>query len=299
MKGVSIKDIESVMLSDAKPGDIRPDPSVYDPMMATHWTPLEAIVWIATRDVNVVRDVAPFFRANWVIWKRKVQDYPYDEDGNWSPFLPGTLTARTRLIWRQCPVRPACFCDAAKQWPGVGAARADLWSKLSQGRIAASGLKGRIQFDGAEYSLDQEAMRPLDAERQEIDARNWTDLHMPSDTPRALSEGPMGLNESRALNAVRLFDWKCDGPDAVRSARGVLYFDVRLPATQILAEWELRNSLDELLLAEANRKGGTIGQKNAEQIARTHGFLEKREEIISRIKALNIDGKQGRKSVAR
>jgi hypothetical protein len=40
----------------------KPPPSIFDPMTATSWTPLQAIVWIATRDINQVREVAEEFR---------------------------------------------------------------------------------------------------------------------------------------------------------------------------------------------------------------------------------------------
>lgn len=238
MKGVSRKSLDDLMTSETRPDDERPGAYVYDPMKATHWTPLEAIVWIATRDADQVREVAPVFRQNWLIWKRVVQDYPYDERGNYSPVLPGTREARTRLKWRQRPIGPARFREEALRCADIRPARDELWARLSSGQLTASGLRGRIQFDGANYSLDDEALRPVTAARQEIRGHEWADLHPPGDAPRALSEGPMSLNESRALQAVRLFDREYDGPDVVRSARGVLYFDVRLPAREIVRTWQ-------------------------------------------------------------
>jgi hypothetical protein len=54
------------------------------------------------------------------------------------------------------------------------------------------------------------------------------------------------------------------------------------------------------LLAEANQEvDGKVAVKRAERIARSNGFLDRREELEARLVRLNIKGKQGRKAAAK
>lgn len=300
MSGPSLKSIESIVTLNAKPNDFRPEPSAYEPMVATHWTLLEAIVWVATRESNKVREVAPQYRNNWITWRLVTQDYPYDEQGNFAPFLPGTTQGRTRKIWRPTPVGHATFRDVASGLASIHMARKELWSELASGKIVATGIPGLIRYDDEaacqnRLLLDLAAMRPLEARRGEIPKFEWSDLHMPGDEPRKLSEGPMTLDESFVMGAVRQFDREEDGPDRVRSERGIVYSGVCLLASDVLGEWQSRDTLDAVLLAAANLCGGKLTQAAAVEIARQRGVFTTREQVRERLKTLGIEDKQGRK----
>lgn len=104
------------------------DPT-FDPNSCFDWTPLQAIAWIATRDKDRVRAVSPEARRRTVVWSAS---------SNVADLSHPSFSLLDDIS------------QAAEQ------ARADLWARLRQGEIQASGLNAagapRVAINSLEWA---------------------------------------------------------------------------------------------------------------------------------------------------
>lgn len=104
----------------------RPDPSAFDPMTRPSWTPLQAVAWIAYRDVEKVRDASAEFRAQWSVWREVAEP-----DDDW--------TQPKRGSWLE-PVPAASFLESFDDDALAEAKEADLIASLIAGDVTCSGF---------------------------------------------------------------------------------------------------------------------------------------------------------------
>jgi hypothetical protein len=199
----------------------KPPLSIFDPMTATSWTPLQAIVWIATRDINQVREVAEEFRKAWTIWKAVKTD---------DPDPAAIMSGKLYHGWRLSMINQSTFREAAAGRREIYQARDELWERLIRGDISATGVARR----------DKDAPH----KRVAIPPSDWLDLHFPGDAwvksqrliffDRSLADGcACALQEAAAF----------DCPDRVQSDYGISsYWGVRIMRGDILALWPAENA---------------------------------------------------------
>jgi hypothetical protein len=202
-----------------RPFAAKPEPSIFDPMTAASWTPLQAIVWIATRDINHVREVAEEFRKAWLFWKAvKVDD----------PDPIAVVSGKVCHGWRLDMMKPARFREAAAGCPAIYGARDELWDQLINGAILATGFE--LAADGGAKV----------GKRVTIPSADWIDLHFPGDDRIKWASRSVFFHPTLPGLHARMLqeDTSFDGPDRVRSETGVAYFAVRILRTDILEQWK-------------------------------------------------------------
>jgi hypothetical protein len=198
-----------------RPFAAKPEPSIFDPMTAASWTPLQAIVWIATHDINHVREVAEEFRKAWLFWKAVKVDDPDPIE---------VVSGKECHGWRLDMMKPARFREAAAGCPAIYGARDELWAQLINGAILATGFELAAD-SGAEVG-----------KRVTIPPADWIDLHFPGDDRIKCASRSVFFHPTLPGLHARMLqeDTSFDGPDRVRSETGVAYFAVRILRTDIL-----------------------------------------------------------------
>jgi hypothetical protein len=246
-----------------RPFAAKPEPSIFDPMTAASWTPLQAIVWIATRDINHVREVAEEFRKAWLFWKAvKVDD----------PDPIAIVSGKVCHGWRLDMMKPARFREAAAGCPAIYGARDELWDQLINGAILATGI---------ELAADSGAKV---GKRVTMPSADWIDLHFPGDDRIKCASRSVFFHPTLSGLHARMLqeDTSFDGPDRVRSETGVAYFAVRILRTDILEQWKEpgtatigRPSLKEgaagAMWPRTATSPGAIAASDAGQIKRRRG----------------------------
>jgi hypothetical protein len=246
-------------------------PSIFEPMTAFAWTPLQAILWIETRDINQVREVAEEFRRVWTVWRKVKRDDPDPascvagkQHHRWriammkqatfceiAARLPGIYHAKDKLWsgkqhhrWRIAMMKQATFCEIAARLPGIYHAKDKLWSDLSSGAIIATGLLG-----------DREP-------RIAIPANEWIDLDFPGGD-KVKSERRAFFDPGHAYSyfQTRQDDLSFDSPDRVRTERGVAYFrcaDIARGYFEAMASFQRgkRASREETRTKTGSRRAG-------------------------------------------
>jgi hypothetical protein len=210
-------------------------PSIFEPMTAFAWTPLQAILWIETRDINQVREVAEEFRRVWTVW-RKVKRA--------DPDPASCVAGKQHHRWRIAMMKQATFCEIAARLPGIYHAKDKLWSDLSSGAIIATGLLG-----------DREP-------RIAIPANEWIDLDFPGGD-KVKSERRAFFDPGHAYSyfQTRQDDLSFDSPDRVRTERGVAYFrcaDIARGYFEAMASFQRgkRASREETRTKTGSRRAG-------------------------------------------
>jgi hypothetical protein len=140
----------------------RPPISIFDPMQAPSWTLLMAVVWVAYRDIERVRDVSDEFRKHWMEWKRLMDIEKISVKGakgamlNIAPIEPASFEGA--FLKELYELEQAGFDASDVNRQRLKSAKAELWSMLLTGKISANGL------------------RKLTGRRQLIPAFEWNDL---------------------------------------------------------------------------------------------------------------------------
>lgn len=199
----------------------RPAPVFYDPMGERYWSPLQGIAWIATRDVERVRDVSEGFRRWWTELRERDADAVDVADG-------------PRCVWIRETIGPATFAETAANCREAHKARHELWLELEKGNIPASGFKG-IAPDGLTQGANLTAITPV-RERAPIPPYAWADLKFPGENSDP-SQWRGSADEAVARACIRADDRYSDGPDRVRSDAGLVYTGVRIPRDEVLKIW--------------------------------------------------------------
>ena len=120
-----------------------PPDSEYNPMAQSRWSLLQALAWIAWRDLSLVRDQNSEFRLRCTQWVCEEWDQP----------LEGEASFISRKAWFLEPWRPSTafhlHCSdnsmrAAGTLPKTARltpaqAERDLWRRLSEGQLVAEG----------------------------------------------------------------------------------------------------------------------------------------------------------------
>ncbi|MFY9657072.1 MAG: hypothetical protein WAK01_10860 [Methylocystis sp.] len=119
----------------------RPEASIFDPLGQLAWTPLQAVAWIAYRDVERVRDVSQAFRDHWRIW-RDPGPFILFEGAIISGCDMGLKDPPIFRGWDLALVPPASFAELFREEnkKSVQAAK-ELQARLISGAIVASGFK--------------------------------------------------------------------------------------------------------------------------------------------------------------
>jgi hypothetical protein len=170
-------------------------------------------------------------------------------------------------------------------------ARRDIALALADHKIT---LRGRIRevMDGEGCVRSNWSDHFPDAERTQVSGVDFSPpLHLAASDFDWAESRPRKYWPARRRNSA-------DGPadqwllERIELARGevdrALCDGKERPATD----------LDSVLRAAAMLAGGSVTQKNAEEIARKAGVFSTRNEIRDRLKALHIEGIQGRKKNA-
>jgi hypothetical protein len=194
----------------------KPPPSVFDPMSVASWAPLPAIVWIATRDIEQVRESSDEFRKAWHVWERIKTD---------DPDPAAIVTGKQYRGWRLDLGKLATFREIARQLPQIYRAKDELWDRLIKGDVPATGLP-----HGREP-------------RVEITKIEWIDLRIPGDA-KVKSERRAFYHPSAMDSYMRLQedDAVFDCSDRVRSDQGATYCGVCIARKDILKLWPAANA---------------------------------------------------------
>jgi hypothetical protein len=264
-----------------------------DPDFGDYWSPRMAFNWIRFRDEDKVREISE--KRLWIVglWQRRSEPLSFPVDDIARAEL-ADLVGRENLadlheyrLHRDFAVQdengrvPAKIKEAPVK---TRTERDELWRGLAAGDISATGLK-----NGA-------------SPRVEIPAREWMDLRFGRDCESSIP----GAKFAR--------------PDTLFAPDGQRYRRVLISANAVKAHWPAIEAtasdvaaatmdheaamrrLDAALRAEANQNGGTVPQQKgieiAREIARDAGVKISRAVIRERIKALKLDGKQGRRKNA-
>jgi hypothetical protein len=241
----------------------RPPSSTFDPMSSPTWTPLQAIAWIAFRDVDEVRNASPEFRQHCYVW------------------LPGpsSLTPSFLLLAR----------NRGKKSVG--------WHMEQMGPPSFSSLAdpGQRALEGLATHADKSLG---DATTDKVN-RAHDDLWAALVTGEIRATGFVG--ESRQRSVIRSIEWNdltldVDADDVVYGHRGLICERVRVNREAILRQWPNEPTLESVLRREAkSRKDGRLTQKDAIKIARHAGVYSTREDVRNALSRDELGGKQGRK----
>jgi hypothetical protein len=165
----------------------RPDHRVHDPFKKPYWSLAMTLAWIVYRDTKKVMEWDNEFRRGWLEWRPQGSGHEIDPvkfaDGKrfeeWGAF-PDNLGKPPQ-----------------KRQSDIDNAKAELWAKLRDGTLTASGL-----------SMAQ-------GKRISIGSESWIELvnHRTPDT---------GSREAFVLSSDR---------------RKVLFWEVRLPSKKVLGFW--------------------------------------------------------------
>lgn len=203
----------------------RPSPARFDPLSENLWTPLQAVMWIASRDIERVRDVSEGFRRWWTELEEVEGEF----------IVAGTFETVRRRVWVRKTVAPATYAQSVATLRGVETAKRELWRALESGKLSATGFRGEPD-EG--LTLAAAHLRPIAParERAPIPPRCWNDLRFPGE-PASPAEwrGPPAAEIARAC--VRADDRYCDAPDRLRSDHGVVYTGVRVARDDLLRLW--------------------------------------------------------------
>lgn len=140
----------------------RPPISVFDPMQAPSWTLLMAVVWVAYRDIERVRDASDEFRKHWMEWKQVMDVGLMSVNGangaaiTIAPVEPASFEGAYLKELYDLEQRGLSASDISLQ--RLKPAKAELWSMLLTGKISANGV------------------RKLTGTRQLIPPFEWNDL---------------------------------------------------------------------------------------------------------------------------
>ena len=121
-----------------------PHPSKHDPMAQTRWSLLQAIAWIAWRDLDLVREQNSEYRGRCTHWVLQEWDQPikggtkFTRRKGWflEPWRPSSALL---LLFNDNSMRAAGkLPEGARLTPAE--AERDLWLHLSEGRLTAEGF---------------------------------------------------------------------------------------------------------------------------------------------------------------
>jgi hypothetical protein len=244
----------------------RPDPSTFDPMSAPSWTPLQAVAWIAYRDVEEVRNVSTEFRQHWFLWhpytsalaaslRRLMSDLRLEPEGSDQGWHIEKVSQPSFYSFVDPEQRALEGLAAQEEQSSSGdkgsradQARDELWQALTTGKICATGFIGEAQ--------GRSAIPPIE----------WTDLTF-------------------AFNA----------PDVVQNLHGLTCTAVSINSQDILKLWPpLTNRLHHLLRQAAERSGGQLKVEDAMKIVRESGLNYKEHEVRTALKKLGVGMGAGR-----
>ena len=250
---------------DLPPFTGRPDPSTFDPMSSPSWTPLQAVAWIACRDIEEVRNVSSEFRRHWRIWLPG----PSPVSASYLLLLLGAGMTPESLggshIEQLPPASFDTFCDPKQrvaegfapheerssgdaECGKIEQARHELWQALATGKIAATGFIGEAQ------------------RRSDIPKIDWTDL-----------------------------TFTLDAPDVVHNLHGLTCTNVRIDSQDILKLWPpLTNRLHRLLREAAERSGSQLKVEEAVKIVCESGLNYKEHEVRAALRNLGVGMDRGR-----
>lgn len=169
-----------------------PPPTEYDPLKEGRWTLIQAIAWVAWRDVALVREQSPDYRAEcsyWVFrsWNQPKGDHFQMREG-WflEPLYPASAFILTMedARMRSEGSLPASACLSIKE------AESELWRTLLEGRLIAEA------FDSNGSLI-------------EIPAREWAHLQM-------FEEHDQQVLKYHPLDAVAFSKIQCKRADLMR-----------------------------------------------------------------------------------
>ena len=111
----------------------KPDAAFYDPIRELNWTLCMALVWVASHDIDEVREI-------WRKWR--------EAHVTWQPNETGGYSLERLQRW------PDEKSILRKYWDVAGPAVESLWKELETGAIAATGISKREGVRRSIGSLD-------------------------------------------------------------------------------------------------------------------------------------------------
>jgi hypothetical protein len=256
----------------------RPASSTFDPMALQRWTPLQAVVWIAYRDVEEVRNVSTEFRQHWTVWRPNTSALALQaiDLARIHRKLDGHVLEKQEQArledWHVELARPATFASFLdvdlRVTDGLAPHEDKPLTAAEFGKFEAACDALRQALANAEIqSIGIVAGRSC---RSEIPSMAWIDL-----------------------------TFARDAADVAHSDHGLTYTGVRIDRAAIMERWPVitphQAALDAALLEAAEANGGIITYKQAEDIAKQLGANMPRTALRNMVNDLGIKGTQGRR----
>jgi hypothetical protein len=263
---------------------------ISEPNYGEFWSPRMALNWIRFGDCDKVNEASEKRLRVVGIWERRDQPLTRRLDRLVLEELSDLVGPKNVLDIHKFRLLLAFAVEDEKgrvpaiekrAEPRTGRAEDQLWRALAAGQISATGLK-----NGA-------------SPRVEIPAREWMDLRLGRDCEASIPAARFARPDTLFAPDGQRYRRVLISADAVKTRWPVVEAATSNVAGGMANREAALQRFDAALLAEANQSGGTVSQQKgigiAREIARDTDDKISRAVVRERIKALKLEGKQGRR----